>query len=125
MDKGQQLARLWAMSAEVVSINPVEQLTGLLANLVISNDLVDRVKIAQMEDEELNKMMERTSDITIDSNSVIRFRGRLCVPNNDALRRNILEEAHRSKFSIHPGVTKMYQDLLVDWDEERCGGFCF
>ena len=111
MDKGQQLARLWAMSAEVVSINPVERLTGLLANLVITNELVDRVKLAQMEDEKLNEMLDKTPDMVVDSNRVIKFRGRLWVPNDDALRRDILEEAHRSKFSIHPGVTKMYQDL--------------
>ena len=73
VDKDQQLARLWTMSIEVVAINPEEQLTGLLANLVISNDMVDHVILAQMDDEELNKMMKRTSDIMTDSNSVIRF----------------------------------------------------
>ena len=99
------------MSAEVVAMNPVERLTGLLANLVISNELVDRVKLAQMEDEKLNEMLYKTPDMVVDSNRVIRFRGRLWVPNNDALRRDILEEAHCSRFSIHPGVTKMYQDL--------------
>ena len=61
VDKGHQLARFWAMSAEVVAINLVERLTGLLANLVISNELVDRVKLAQMEDEELNEMFEKNS----------------------------------------------------------------
>ena len=61
-----------------------------------------------MEDEELNEMLDKTPYMVADSNSVIKFRGRLCVPNSDALRRNILEEAHRSKFSIHLGVTKMY-----------------
>ena len=48
------------MSAEVVAINSVERLTGLLANLVISNELVDQVKLAQMEDEELNEMSDKT-----------------------------------------------------------------
>jgi len=32
----------------------------------------------------------------------------VCVPK---LRRTILEEGHRSSLSIHPGATKMYQDL--------------
>ena len=93
--KGQQLARLWAMSAEVVATKPVERLTGLLANLVISNELVDRVKLAQIKDEELHEMLDKIPDIVADSNSVIRFRGRLCVPNNDVLKRDILEEVHR------------------------------
>ena len=28
-----------------------------------------------------------------------------------SLRKNILEEAHKSNFAIHPGMTKMYDDL--------------
>jgi hypothetical protein len=35
----------------------------------------------------------------------------LVVPKNHELRKQILDEAHLSKFSIHPGGTKMYQDL--------------
>jgi hypothetical protein len=35
----------------------------------------------------------------------------MCVPNNDEIKRLILEEAHKSGFSIHPGSTKMYHDL--------------
>ena len=78
------------MSTEAVVINPVERMTGLLANLVISNELVDRVKLAQMEDGELNEILDKTPDIVADSNSVIRFRGRLWVPNDDALRRDMI-----------------------------------
>ena len=33
------------------------------------------------------------------------------VLNDEALRKEILHEAHRSRFTIHPGGTKMYQDL--------------
>ncbi|CAL2240064.1 unnamed protein product [Prunus armeniaca] len=37
---------------------------------------------------------------------------RLCVPmNNDDLRREIMEEAHCSTYSMHPGSTKMYRTL--------------
>ena len=35
----------------------------------------------------------------------------MCVPNDVELKRLIVDEAHKSKFSIHPGLTKMYQDL--------------
>ena len=40
-----------------------------------------------------------------------RFEGRVCVPASGDLQRRILEEAHKSHFTIHPGVTKMYQDV--------------
>uniref|UniRef100_A0A0V0GZ67 Putative ovule protein n=1 Tax=Solanum chacoense TaxID=4108 RepID=A0A0V0GZ67_SOLCH len=42
---------------------------------------------------------------------VLRFQGRLCVPNIDNIRERIMTEAHSSKYSIHPGSTKMYHDL--------------
>ena len=39
------------------------------------------------------------------------FRDRACVPKDNELIRNILQEAHDSSMSIHPGSTKMYNDL--------------
>ena len=47
----------------------------------------------------------------MDVQGVLRFRGRICIPNDVDLKRMILEESHRSSLSIHPGATKMYQDL--------------
>ncbi len=42
---------------------------------------------------------------------VLRYQGQLCVPDVDGLREQILEEAHSSLYSIHPGATKMYDVL--------------
>eukprot|EP00257_Ricinus_communis_P025094 XP_025012508.1 uncharacterized protein LOC112534130 [Ricinus communis] len=36
---------------------------------------------------------------------------RLCVPDVDNLRKEILEEAHYTSYSVHLGSTKMYHDL--------------
>jgi hypothetical protein len=33
------------------------------------------------------------------------------VPKREALKNEILDEAHTSRYSIHPGSTKMYHDL--------------
>jgi hypothetical protein len=33
------------------------------------------------------------------------------VPKKDALKKKILDEAHTSRYSIHPWSTKMYHDL--------------
>jgi hypothetical protein len=35
----------------------------------------------------------------------------LVVPKKEALKKKILDEAHTSRYSIHPGSTKMYHDL--------------
>ena len=42
---------------------------------------------------------------------VLCYQGRLCVPNVGKLRLYILPEAHNSRHSIHPGVSKIYRDL--------------
>jgi hypothetical protein len=33
------------------------------------------------------------------------------MPNKEALKRKILDEAHMSRYTIHPDSTKMYHDL--------------
>ena len=43
------------------------------------------------------------------------YRDRACVPNDDELKKSILEEAHSGSFSMHPGSTKMYQDLKTSY----------
>jgi hypothetical protein len=39
------------------------------------------------------------------------FKDRICVPDIESLRETVLKEAYDSDYSIHPGSTKMYQDL--------------
>ncbi|KAL0540248.1 hypothetical protein IC582_024481 [Cucumis melo] len=39
------------------------------------------------------------------------FEGRLCVPEGGAVKTELLTESHSSPFTMHPGSTKMYQDL--------------
>lgn len=41
---------------------------------------------------------------------MLRYQGQLCVPYVHALTELILEEAHGSKYSVHPGSTKMYRN---------------
>jgi hypothetical protein len=46
-----------------------------------------------------------------DAQGTVWFKDWICVPEIDSLRETILKEAHDSDYSIHPGSTKMYQDL--------------
>ena len=52
----------------------------------------------------LNGEFERN---TIDSKGVLRFDGFICVLIIDELIQLTLHEAHRSRYSIHLGSTKM------------------
>ena len=54
-------------------------------------------------------------DFVLSYDGILRFGIRLCVPNDEDLRRELLEEAHCSKFAIHPGRTKMYKDLRQNY----------
>ncbi|WVZ73569.1 LOW QUALITY PROTEIN: hypothetical protein U9M48_021858, partial [Paspalum notatum var. saurae] len=48
---------------------------------------------------------------TLDDQGVLWFKNRLVVPKDMELRKKILDEAHTSMFTMHPGSNKMYQDL--------------
>ena len=51
----------------------------------------------------------------MNENGVLYYKDRVCVPDDDELRKVILEEAHSGSFAIHPGSTKMYQDLKMSF----------
>ena len=42
---------------------------------------------------------------------IVPFECQNFIPDLPELKRRILEKGHRSALSIHPGATKMYQDL--------------
>ncbi len=39
------------------------------------------------------------------------YKGRVCVPDDGELKKNILKEAHNSVYSMHLGSTKMCHDF--------------
>ena len=43
--------------------------------------------------------------------NTLSFRGRLCVPQDEDLKKEILDEAHSFAYAMHPGSTKMYRTL--------------
>jgi hypothetical protein len=45
------------------------------------------------------------------ADGVLWFKDRLVVPKDFELHCKIMDEAHCSRYSIHPGTNKMYQDL--------------
>jgi hypothetical protein len=46
-----------------------------------------------------------------DAEGTLWFKDRLVVPRKEALKKKILDEAHTSRYYIHPGSIKMYHDL--------------
>ncbi|XLU29618.1 hypothetical protein S245_065684, partial [Arachis hypogaea] len=90
--------------------------TLCLSQLQISSDFKAELIKAHQNDQELYKILPAIEKgkqwrVSEDRDGLWRFKGRIIVPDVGDLRHNILEEAHKSGFSIHPGSTKMYQDL--------------
>ena len=88
----------------------------LLAQIQFHSSLVEWIKATQVKDPKLHKMIkeiknEKANDFKVNANRVLRCNDCLCVPKVDELRSLILEEAHHSAYTIHPGSIKMYQDL--------------
>ena len=94
----------------------VSRISSLLATLRIELEIQSKVKALQSMDPETQKILEmdaskRKPDFQVSEDGILKFQGRLCVPDNAELKEEILSEAHRSNYSIHPGSTKMYQNL--------------
>ena len=55
---------------------------------------------------------DEANEFALGSDGVLRFSGRLCALEDAEVKRLILEEGHKSRLSLNPGMTKMYQDLM-------------
>jgi hypothetical protein len=51
------------------------------------------------------------TDFRMSDDGLLYHGERICVPLGNGLRREIMDEAHRSLYTVHPGSTKMYKDL--------------
>jgi hypothetical protein len=84
-------------------------------SLEVKPMLEDLIRKAQRLDTKTTGLMERArkeqlSDFRTDEEGVLWFKNCLYVPKGEA-REVLLDEAHNSVYSIHPGTTKMYLDL--------------
>ena len=79
--------------------------------------LLSRVIESQWQDAEIVSIKDRVQSGTSDEGRTVhvdgslRYRGRVVVPQSIDLIEEILKEFHCSRFAVHPGDTKMYQDL--------------
>ncbi|KAL0536641.1 hypothetical protein IC582_025599 [Cucumis melo] len=87
-----------------------------LAQLTVQPTLRRRIIDAQSNDPylvEKRGLAEagQTAEFSLSSDGGLLFERRLCVLSDSAVKTELLSEAHSSPFSMHPGSTKMYQDL--------------
>ena len=78
--------------------------------------LTDHIITAQRYDKGISRIKENMASgvatcFSVNDKGVVYFGNLLVVPKVRNLRRLILKEAHESPLTIHPGSTKMYQNL--------------
>nr|GEY32359.1 putative reverse transcriptase domain-containing protein [Tanacetum cinerariifolium] len=70
---------------------------------------VESLKVGNVQKEDLGRMHKQIFKIR--SNGIRYHDKRIWLPLHGGLRDLIMHESHKSKYSIHPGSTKIYQDL--------------
>ena len=94
-----------------------EQALGTLGSLVATLSLLSRVIESQGQDTEIVSIRDWVQSGTGDGGWIVHadgslwYRGRVVLPQLTDLREEILREFHHFRFVVHPGGTKMYQDL--------------
>ncbi|MCI49511.1 hypothetical protein A2U01_0070755, partial [Trifolium medium] len=78
-----------------------------LGMLRLTNPFLEEIKECQKREQKLIEKLVlikegKGTDFGVDENGVVRYRGRVCVPEVPELKKMILEEGHRSGLSIHP-----------------------
>jgi hypothetical protein len=88
-----------------------------LFNITPMPTLKAEIIAAQKDDEGMGHIKRRMEEgdpkvscFCEDAEGTLWFRERLVVLRREALKKKILDEAHTSRYSIHPGSTKMYHD---------------
>ena len=118
--------------ADALSRKSIQMLRALNAHLSLSDDgtvvakliarpsLLNQVLEAQKKDEKIAVIVSQIGNgkeitFTVNEDGVLYYKDRVCVPDDNDLRKVILEEAHSGSFVIHPDSTKMYQDLKMSF----------
>jgi hypothetical protein len=89
---------------------------GRLNNIALIPTIKEDIIAAQRTDVGMGHLRQRMESgeaqyFWQDADGVLWFKNRLVVSKDFELRCKIMDEAHCSRYSIHPGTNKMYQDL--------------
>jgi hypothetical protein len=89
---------------------------GTLTQLKLKSVLLQRIIDAQRTNKGMKHIHEKidagkSNCFRKDDQGILWFNDRIVVHKDAEVRQQILDEAHLSRYSIHPGSTKMYQDL--------------
>ncbi|GKA79197.1 putative reverse transcriptase domain-containing protein [Tanacetum coccineum] len=82
-------------------------------NMILQSSIKDRILAAQKEAVDEFAVLQKGLDEMIEqrSDGTLYYLDRIWVPLKGEVRTLIMDEAHKSKYSVHLGADKMYYDL--------------
>ena len=88
----------------------------MLTCMEARSSLLEQIRTQQFDGDDFCKISDmvlkgEAKTLILDSEGVLRIKGRICVPWIGDLTRLFMEESHSSRYSIHLGATKMYHGL--------------
>ena len=94
--------------------------TGRLATMTLQSTLLERVKQSQLTNLYLIKQKGqlesgKSTNFSMSINGTLKYKNRLCVLDDEELKKEILTEAHTTLYSLHSGTIKMYNDLKMHY----------
>jgi hypothetical protein len=111
-------AKITTLCDELCKLNIEVVSSGALSYISVEPTLHEQIVMAHIGDkgvqvikEMIKQKVDKYKCFRQDNKGILWFGDRLVVPKNPELRKKILDEAHLSKFSMHPDSNKMYHDL--------------
>ncbi|GJR06433.1 reverse transcriptase domain-containing protein [Tanacetum coccineum] len=82
-------------------------------NMILQSSIKDRILTAQKEAVDESAGLQKGLDemIELRNDGALYYLDRIWVPLKGDVRTLIMDEAHKSKYFVHPGADKMYYDL--------------
>nr|GEU47888.1 retrotransposon protein, putative, Ty3-gypsy subclass [Tanacetum cinerariifolium] len=82
-------------------------------NMTIQSSIKDKILAAQKEASDESARLQKGLDemIELRNDGALYYLDRIWIPLEGDVRTLLMDEAHKLKYSIHPGVDKMYYDL--------------
>ena len=103
---------------EFAKLNLVMVTEGSMSNLEVQPNLIEQIKEAQrghpsIEGIKRKVSMGNASEFVIDDKGILWYGDRLCVPNIEDLKQQILAEGHTAPYSIHSNFVPFPLGYLV------------
>ena len=85
----------------------------MFASIQIQPTIVNQIKARQQQNPQYESLKQKVAgeetDWSVDDAETLKYKGKLWVP--EELRKEVMKQAHKSLYIMHPRAIKMYQDL--------------